>query len=225
MTATERQSRRDGGCLDREEAAGRVCLNYRTGIKRTACFERRVTITTESSINAYALCITLTNQTLYLILTLILTLLLNSTHVVSIQLNVVTCPTYAEKFIRDIVTAPFSLHALFSPTIWCKGWLRKRKQSCAFSRSQRNESKRDGRGANQPVAAPGRASSIVSFGVVFYSVGGRRDYGRTGGRRRARDLRRSVEHLPRGSTAVCIRDYFCRNTFHRWHICTLRWAT
>ena len=29
--------------------------------------------------------------------------------VVCIQLNIVTCPTYPEKFIRDNVTAPFSL--------------------------------------------------------------------------------------------------------------------
>jgi len=50
----------------------------------------------------------LTNQTLNLILTLIITLtLLTKQHaIVNIKLNIVTCPTHPEKFIRDNVVAP-----------------------------------------------------------------------------------------------------------------------
>ena len=59
-------------------------------------------MTTESSINTCAY--PLANQTLNPILTLTETI---QQAVVSIKLNIVTCPTYPEKFARDNVVAPF----------------------------------------------------------------------------------------------------------------------
>jgi len=82
----------------------------RRSIKKKAlnlrCCQGRVTTTTESSINTCAgVHSPLTDQTLNLIVALTITKL------VSIQLNVVTCPTYPDKFIRDNVTA---LHRFYN---------------------------------------------------------------------------------------------------------------
>ena len=77
-------------------------------------------MTTESSTNTRAYL--QTNQTLNIILTLFLaitpSLLRTKQHaVVSIQLNIVACPTYPEKFMRDNVVAPFLLLSVVIVTL------------------------------------------------------------------------------------------------------------